>query len=281
MELKYPEEHLSCFNYETPGRPLAEVLQMMAGECLQRQTTVTLIVFALAGSVTLCWGDGATSYTLEKGWFMLLPPGRGFTVGCDDDAAGVLLLRVYDNISLCDGYSIEELYRQADASVAEHTHLVANQVIEKYIDLLVSNIRNELLCSRFLSDKARELFIYLRVYYTKEEVAGFFLPLVSADARFMDFVWRNYRKARNVAHFARMANCSMATFKKKFGRIVGSSPSVWLARQKAMNVYHDLCRSDKNIKEIAREYHFSSEPHLCTFCRVHLHETPGRLRARR
>ena len=279
MELLYPHEHLSCSNYETTGRPLAEIVNIEADEAIHREAAVTIILFILEGDVSLSRGEDTAAYTLDRGSFMLLPPGTGFSIN-GVSAARALLLRVYDNVTLCDAFSLEDLYRQVDATPLQHTHLVANSIVEMYIELLVSNIENELLCSRYLSDRVRELFFYLKAYYTKEAVAGFFLPLMSVDARFMDFVWRNYRKVHNVAHFAQMANCSTATFKKKFGRVVGSSPSVWLARQKAMNVYHDLCRSGKNIKEIAQEYHFSSEAHLCSFCRAHLHDTPGRLRGR-
>jgi len=277
MKLLCQNEDQICSNCKSEETGLVEVVEKRAGQTVERQTVQTIIMFILDGRTTLC-ADNMTSAILKKGDFVLFPPGMRFTVS-GEDRMSMLLLRINDSTMLCDSYSLKDLYSQVDTSLLEHIHLSSNPIIEVYINLLMSNIRSGFLCPHFLTDKIEELFFYLRAYYTKEQLAGFFLPLMSSDAWFMDFVWKNYRNARNVEHFAKIANCSMATFKKKFRRVVGISPSVWLARQKAMNVYHDLCRTNKNIKEIVAEYHFSSEPHLSTFCRAKLHDTPGHLRA--
>ncbi len=216
-------------------------------------------------------------YTLTEGNLMLFPPGIRVT-GRTCDRSKTMLLRVKDSLSLCDKYTLENLYRDADTSSLRHTHLESNTMVRLHLDYFAENICRGLQCVRFMEMKVMELFCYLRADYGREELQRFNLPLLSADARFMDFIWRNYRDAHNVTEFARKANCSLSAFKVKFKKVTGMSASTWLEEQKARNVYHEICCGQKSLKEISLEYHFSSVSHLGTFCRKKFGKSPKHLK---
>jgi transcriptional regulator GlxA family with amidase domain len=214
---------------------------------------------------------------INEGDMMLFPPGIKI-IGGTSEHAKVIVMRITDYMSLCDQFTVESLYADRDMNEIRHSHLKANAVIRSQMELVATIIEQELLCVRYMISKVHELFFYLRVYYDDRELAEFNMPLLGANARFMDFVWQNYRQMHNVEQFARKANSSLAAFKSKFKRITGMPPSQWLEKQKVRNVYHEIVCGQKSFKEISHEYHFSSVSHLGTFCRKNFDKSPGMIR---
>jgi AraC-like DNA-binding protein len=179
----------------------------------------------------------------------------------------------------CDKNALKNLYHDADISKLQHTHLESNEMVRLHLDYLAENVTRGLQCMRFMEMKVLELLCYLRADYDKEQLREFNLPLLGADAQFMDFVWGNYRDVHNVTQFAMKANCSLSAFKVKFKKVTGIPASQWLAERKARNVYHEICCGQKSLKEISAEYHFSSVSHLGTFCRKNFGKSPRHMKA--
>ncbi len=208
---------------------------------------------------------------------MLFPPGIRVS-GRTCDRSKTMLLRVKDSLSLCDKYTLENLYAGTDTSTLRHTHLDGNMMVRMHMEWFAENVGRGLQCVRFMEMKIMELFCYLRADYGKDALQGFNFPLLSHDAQFMDFVWRNYRSVHNVTAFARKANLSLSTFKEKFRKVTGLPASQWLEEQKVRNVYHELCCGHKSLKEIGAEYHFASVSHLGTFCQKHFGKSPKNIK---
>jgi AraC-like DNA-binding protein len=231
----------------------------------------------MEGGVELSFGT-VRKYPLLEGGLMLFPPGIKLSVRITGESASLMILKIKNRIALCDQYVLGQVWHNTDSAKLSHSHLEANQMIKTYMELLAENVTGPLCCYRFMENKIVELFHYLRVYYTPEELARFAKPLVSPDAQFMYFIWNNYRKVNNVIQFARMANYSLSNFKIKFKHVTGMSPSQWLNEQKARGVFHDITAGDKSLKEISEEYLFSSQSHLGTFCHKYFGKSPGSLR---
>lgn len=263
-----------CIHYGAEECPVIEMLGPTDG--FVRETHYTFILYMLRGTVCFSYGT-VKDYTLPEGGLMLFPPGIRIT-GHTDDRAQVLLLRIKDAPALCDKYTFESLYLGRDMGTLRHAHLEGNAIVRAGMELLAENIANGLLCVRFMEIKVQELFFYLRAYYTDDELAGFNQPLLGANARFMVFIWQNYRHVRNVEQFARLSNSPLATFKVKFKKVTGMAPSQWLTGQKVRNVYHEIICGQKSLKEISREYHFASVSHLGSFCRKNFGKTPGNMK---
>jgi AraC-like DNA-binding protein len=217
------------------------------------------------------------NHILTEGDLILFPPGIRVT-GRTDEQTKAVILRVKNDVPLCDKYTLEYLYKGRDTSKLRHTHLKANPIVKAHMELLAQNIDNGLLCVRYMENNMHDLFFYLRAYYDDDELAGFNLPLLGSNATFMSFIWSNYRKVHNVIEFAKLANSSLTAFKVKFKKVTGRPPSKWLAEQKARNIYHEITCGQKTFKEISHEYHFSSVSHLGTFCRKNFGSSPGNLK---
>lgn len=274
MDVLYLPSHRQCENYESDKKPTVEIIQDV--ESFEKNSTCSFIVYILSGTLSLSCGT-VQNHTLSEGDLMLFPPGVTIA-GKPKKTVRTLLLRINDRVSLCDKYTVESLYLEQGTDRLTHTHLNGNRRIRTYMEDLADNLAGGLRCVRFLTVKTQELFYYLRAYYSKEELAGFYLPLMGFDARFLNFIWSNYRQANNVVQFARMANQSLTKFKTKFKQITGMSPGMWLAEQKARNILHDLHCGQKSQKDLCVEYGFSSPSHLGVFCRKKFGKSPGRLK---
>jgi AraC-like DNA-binding protein len=274
MESLCVTQNRKCVHYGSDETPIVEIFP--STNHFERNVNHTFILYVLQGSLKFSYGL-IRDYVLNEGNLMIFPPGDKIS-GRTSEQAKIMALRIRDDISLCDKYRVENLYRGRDTTELRHTHLKGNEMVRAHMEQLTRNIENGLLCVRFMAMKVQELFFYLRTYYTDDDLARFNLPLLSSDARFMDFVWQKYREAHSVKQFARMANSSESAFKIKFKRITGKSPSQWLEEQKIRNVYHEISCGQKTLKEIGREYHFSSVSHLGTFCQKHFGKSPGQLK---
>lgn len=118
----------------------------------------------------------------------------------------------------------------------------------------------------------------LRAYYTKEELACFFYPLLGKDMGFKDFVLSNYLAIADIPEFARQLNLSIDTFKRRFKEAFGESAHKWITLRKSELIYRDLVVSEKTFTEITTEYGFSSQAYLCTFCKKYFDKSPQELR---
>lgn len=274
MECFHIPEHRRCENYESDKAPMVEIIQDV--ENFERDSTHTFIVYILYGTISISYGT-VPEYTLAEGDFMLFPPGIRIT-GRLKNPVKTLLLRIDDRVSLCDKYTLENIYHGRDMTGLRHTHLAGNQVVKRHMEGLAECVSDGLRCNRFLIIKLQELFYYLRVHYSKDELARFNLSLLGTNSQFMDFVWKNYRRAHNVKQLAQLANCSVDVLKEKFKRITGMPAGEWLAEQKARNIHHDIYCGQKTLKEICAEYGFCSPSHLGAFCQKKFGKSPGRLK---
>lgn len=269
-------ENRKCVNYGFEDWPLIEVIQPDGD--YEKNVTHMAIMYVMEGNVGVSFGT-TEDYPMTKGCFMLFPPGIKLSVAAKDgDKPKLIIIKVIKRLVLCDKYVFGNLAGRVDIASVRHTHLEANPMIRLYMELLAENVTGRLQCFRFMDIKILELFHYLRAYYRPEELARFTHPLMSPNAQFMYFVWNNYRQVRNVNQFAKLANCSLSAFKVKFKNVTGMSPSMWLTKQKAQNVFHEISTGEKSLKEISEEYHFSSVSHLGTFCRKNFGQSPGTLK---
>lgn len=277
MEQTCVHERRKCVNHgpDTVDWPLIEIIH--PEDSLTRNVTHLMVVYVLRGSTDAAF-ETETRYPLAEGDLMLFPPGTRIALTSAAADTSLVLMKVVNRVVLCDKYVFGRIWENIDTDGLRHRHLAANRTVRAYMELLAETVGGPLRCYRFMEIKILELFHYLRAYYRPDELAAFTQPLMSPNARFMYFIWNNYRAVRSVEQFAGLANCSMSAFQVRFRHVTGMSPSQWLNEQKARNVFHELSAGEKSLKEISDEYHFASVSHLGTFCRRYFGQTPGELR---
>lgn len=277
MELLYPSEHFSCYNYEKGQNAAFEILKCKAGYVIEKDLVDTEIVFIVDGHLTLSYGK-YIDLNIMKGKILFFPPGSHIKAGLIDDAY-IIICRIRGVLQLCDCLPFEKLYREYGKSNKDEFYMLdINKRIDDFIEHFVECVEDGLRCSYYFRTKMKELFFLFRAYYTKEQLADFFSPLMSKNSQFMNLMYRNYRKVKNVQQLVDISMYSSSGFKKQFNKVFGTSASEWLSEQKAALIFQDLNDSSLSIKEIAEKYDFSSVSSFSSFCMNKFGFSPGKIR---
>lgn len=280
MKLLYPEEHFKCFNYDKGKNATLEILEVPAGITIERDLHYTEIVFIVKGVFALSYGK-IINNEISEGKFMLFPPGSHVHVEAKQDTK-FIICRIRGIIQLCECIPLQQFASADSKSIDNQFHLLdINEKIYKFMDFLIECSEEGLKCTYYFETKMKELFFLLRAYYTKEDLGKFFKPLLSSDFTFMNLMYQNYRKVKNVRQLAELSLYSESGFKKQFNRVFGTSASEWLRSQKAALIFHDLNCSPLSIKELAERYDFASVSSFTNFCQQMFGKTPGNIRSQK
>lgn len=279
MKLLYPQEHFACYNYDKGQNARLEILKREAGKSIVRDLVDTEIVFVIEGRFSLSYGR-YINLEVTKGKILFFPPGSHVDARVLEDTH-IIVCRIRGVVQLCDCMPLDQLYREHGTKGNDHFHMLEiNERIYDYIEHFVSCVNDGLRCSSFFTIKMKELFFLLRAYYTKEDLAAFFAPLMGKDSQFMNLMYQNYRKVKSVQELADLSMYSPSGFKRQFTKVFGTSASEWLSDQKARLIFQDLNHSTLSIKELADKYDFSSVSSFSKFCLTKFGKPPGRVRPR-
>jgi len=280
MKLLYPQEHFSCYNYDKGQNARLEILKRPSGEKIIRDLVDTEIVFVIQGHFNLSYGK-YVDLDIQKGKIMFFPPGSHIEADIFEDTH-LIICRVRGVVELCECLPLERLYWEHGGNKNKDFHMLEiNERISSYIEHFVECTNDGLRCSSYFSIKMKELFFLLRAYYSKEDLAAFFAPLMGKDSQFMNLMYQNYRKVKSVQELADLSMYSSSGFKKQFNKVFGTSASEWLSDQKAKLIFQDLNHSPLHIKELADKYDFSSVSSFSNFCLSKFGKTPGKMRQRK
>lgn len=274
----YAQEHFCCLNHEKGKNVTLEIFDIPQGQFVERKLLETEIVFILKGKFALSYAK-LLNTKIAADNIMLFPPGSQVKIYALEKT-NLIIFRVRGILQLCECVSLQHLYTSNNKDYKEDFHMLAiNYRISKFIELLMECVNDGLKCSYYYEIKMKELFFLLRAYYSKEELAKFFSPLLSHNAQFMNLMYQNFRNVKTVQELADISLYSESGFKKQFYKVFGTSASEWMRNQKASLILHDLNCSELSIKELADKYNFSSVSSFSTFCQNKLGLPPGQIRA--
>ena len=275
--LQYAGEHRSCLNYRMPQDAAIKLLHYPEGMRQIVDTDESLIIFVLEGEVKVS-ADGHNDVLHRAGYISLQPRNSSSYIQVQQPCTFISFHSPHD-ITLCDRFSVQSLPRYIPEGFHyQFTLLPIRQRLAEYATGLRHCLEDGLGCVHFLEMKMQELFILLRAYYNREELATFFYPLIGKNRDFQDFVYEHYRQVDSLNEFAALANTSVDTFKRRFKETFGESAHKWITGRKAEHVYRDIALGILSFADIAEKYRFSSVSYLTTFCKQHLGKTPQQLR---
>lgn len=88
----------------------------------------------------------------------------------------------------------------------------------------------------------------------------------------------NYKRTSNIKDLAELSYYSLSGFDKKFRRIFGQAPSKWMNERRKTNIYKELFDANKTLKQISKEYGFSSAVYFNNYCKSVFGMSPGEIR---
>ena len=276
----YIEEHLNCYMYDS-SNAIVRYLQKDKGDRFVLKSENNYLFFLVAGQVKYSYGY-QTNMVLKAGNFMLIPRESNCEIEAEADSQ-IVLLKMHHRINFCNHFPLEMLYELDKRSKGtkkplQTITLKANEIISDWLKIVIKTTSGGLKCSYYQELKQKEILFFLRAYYTKEELIAFFTPILNSDMRFSNFIYENYQTIETIPQLAKLTSYSLSGFKKKFERVFGCPPAVWIKREKAKKIYHDINSTLRSFKDIAYEHRFSSPAHFDRFCKRQFKMSPGALR---
>jgi AraC-like DNA-binding protein len=239
-------------------------------EFIARENKILLVI---NGSLK-CSLPGYTDESLSSGQMIFISIGTRCLINTIEGVS-VICLKPGLILSRCNH---SDLY-QPELPEDKLTVLKFTPIISAYIDslrwFLNMNSQDHTL---YICIKTRELFYLMSICYTHGERSLFFRNLASRDRDFSDFIYQNYRKVKSINELASLSFYSRSGFEKRFRKTFGVPASHWITLRKAADIYHEIRRSRKSIKQISFDHGFSSLSHFHKFCKAKFGLSPGFIR---
>lgn len=279
MDLLYKSEHLSCPDYACTSECGFHVLNLKRGELLHRSFPEhTVLLLILKGELSIF--HDTRIYPVKGGTIFLAPKNVGFYIQAEDDTCIVTCLFSTTDMNLCNRFSLQQLqeYINPQNFIYDFNTLTICPQIHEFAKSLINALNDGLGCIHYHRFKREELMLYLRAYYTKQELAAFFYPIIGQDMDFKDFILNNYKSVRDVKEFAQKANLSVSTFNRRFKQAFSKPANQWMTERRSESILRDILMTNIPFALIAEKHAFSSPAYLVTFCKKHYGRTPNDLR---
>lgn len=278
MSLFYSKEHSTCYNYKLQTSATFKVLKFAKSDSPQIvNVDRSVIVFLLKGEALLTCNNHKDKIQ-KTGEMILLPRNSCCYIKVLEEST-IISCSFVQNIDFCSRFSFKHLGEfLPEKFIYDFMKLPMKERIMQYLSLLKDCLDDGLSCVHFHEMKEKELFLILRAYYSKEELAAFFYPLLGKDMDFKEFVLLNYLSIADLQEFAQLGNLSVDTFKRRFKEVFGETAHKWIIQRKSELIYRDIIMTDKSFADIALDYKISSQAYLSTFCKQHFGKSPQELR---
>jgi AraC-like DNA-binding protein len=233
------------------------------------------ILFLLEGEINISYNEFRNH--LCRAGEMIFIPQDTIAIAEAYTEIDYLLLSFNNQIILHEDLSWNELKEYSGERDVFHK-LDIRPPLQDVIDSISYYLKNKIECPHLDEVKEKELFLMLKVFYSKQEVARFLKPLLKQDMDFKAYVIKHYTNARNVEELAKLCNLSVRAFTRKFKLHFDDSPYRWILRQKANQIKMLLADKKISLQAIIKEYGFSSPAHFTTYCKKQFGVTPSTYR---
>lgn len=275
-DLLYLQEHRSCWNYFSEVPVGFKYYETEEGELFTAlNMNYQHLFFILKGEATISCNEFQNRY-FKQGECILIPTSAEMSFKALTPTEIVIF--TFESVnSSCDKLSLQSLAPISKGLDYDFEPTPIRCPLTEYLGILIYYLKNGMNCIHLHELKSQELFLVFRGYYSKEELANLFYPLIGRTIDFKRLIMENYRKVENVNELANLSCMSRANFDAKFKEEFGMPPYQWLLKQKAKHVRYGLSEPNATLSDIMRRYHFNSPTHFNRFCKQQFGCSPSEL----
>lgn len=276
METMCVTDQENCYHYNKEN-PLIEIHSSVKGEISEYFPADHIIMFVVKGNLKLSLNMYEECMLEENTLFF--HPGNVKSMMESLTDYTIIILRFNINIALCAQFPLEGLCDGAEQLEQKEVRVLpVSELIQPYVNSLMSLFENKNFCSYFHELKLKELLFLMKLSYSKEDLQQLFHPILNKDLEFTAKIYSNLHKVKTVKDLIEIFNYSYSGFEKRFKKIFGVSVYKWLQNERAKKIYHEITCTTKTIVTIGSEFGFSSPSHFNDYCRRMFNDTPGNLR---
>lgn len=190
----------------------------------------------------------------------------------------LLIIGFGELFNLCDKFTFQSLVPIQELLKYEFEPLDIRNPLDDFLVLMETYLEDGFEVKNLFKEKLKELFILFRAYYSKEELAMFFYPLVAKSVDFKVAALTNFSYNLNLEEWAEACHYNKRAFQRYFREIFGVAPEQWVAMEKAKQIRYYLSVTGIGLKEIAERLCFDSAVHLNKFCKTWFGMSPTDLK---
>lgn len=277
-DLLYVPEHLACRYYGNCYPYIFRTASLKKDEKfhdgLSRRS---FVLFLMRGSLQVTCSSG--SGQMQSGEMKHICRSCKYMFHALTDCE-MLICETVSDLSLCSQFTLDNLNAEV-LEVNEVKNYISLKICDNLWEMLVhfkTIYEAGLRCLHYQKLKRDEMFLYLRAYYTKHDLALFFHDFLGEDHSFKHYVLSNVDECATLEELIAGANMSRSTFIRRFKEIFKDTPSKWMLQRKALNVIRDIRFTTVPFSELSEKFKFSSPAYFTTFCKKNFGKTPQQLR---
>ena len=268
-----------CPTYNSNDNMTFRLMHLSAGKSMEMGDNIIHIVYLYKGSVMINGVTGKTC-TIPMNHFFLIARNEKYTVTASQDAEMVIQDVLYP-FFVCEKNTFDYTYAPTLEQVKGHYKFCSLELREPLLSCIKSIvflIRGGALCNHMIRLKMKEIFLYYKYYYSVEELAKMFYPIVTKQMEFFIKIQGAAPRAKTVKELAELSGYSLSNLKAHFKPYFGETPYNWLLTRKLDSIRMSLADDTKPLKLIVYEFGFSDQSHLNNFCKRYLGGTALQVR---
>lgn len=269
-------EHLSCGNYLSDINIGFIFIEPTEEIIIERESVSRNYLFLVTKGKISITCNLFENRVINHGEMILISRSSKFRWEADT-SSGVLILGFDIPQNPCDKLNFQSLYNLRDEIEYDFQPIPIRYPITAFNDLLIYLLKNGTNCSCIHLLKQQELFLLLRNFYSKEELATLFYPIIARDVDFKEFILKNYQNVNNINELIELSCMSKSSFFTKFKETFGITAKQWMLKQKEQIIIYESSKPGNAIKDIIATCGFDSPTLFNQFCKLHFHCTPGEL----
>lgn len=273
-ELHYVKEHLICKNYLRDSSTGFVYWELKAKD--RRTTTVptqwNYLVIVLEGQIRVnC--ETWINREIGSGEMFLIPKSSHAEGECFVDCK-ILTFAFDAPTTICDKLNFSYLAELSKTMDYNLNTLPVRYPVSLFSELLIYYLSQQINCFHLHEMKGNELFLCLRFFYSKEELASLFYPILSRSQDFRSFVLENYPKARSVKELIALSHMSRSVFYDKFNSEFGMPAKQWLTEKFMTKAAYKASEPGITVKKLMSDLDFSSLSQFQVYCKHNFGCTP-------
>jgi AraC-like DNA-binding protein len=277
-DMLYTEEHFKCPRYVRDAAFGFKYKEHPQGFYYTSESLrANVIVFLLQGTLRYDRGtDGM--HTMEAGNMLFLPVKSMCDLEFSDNTSIIYVAFERSNF-VCESMPLQVVNKLVEQFDSNSTNeLQINRPLKAFLDLLITYLRNGVNCGSFHMLKIDELFILIRHFYSKEQIAGFLAPILGPSQEFRSMCLRLRAETHNITEMVDRSGMSKTKFYAKFRDEFGDiNPKKWFDSYMEFKILHAASRAEATVKDLAYKFDFESESAFSQYCHRHFGQTASEL----
>lgn len=275
----YIDEHTSCGHYVADRHSYFKSEKTRAADVydfVDRQHN--RLMFFIDGEAKISCNE-FTDKPFKKGDVILLPKSARVVFRSVTDCH--TLSSIFDvPKNTCDKLNFQSYWQLCEQYAYDFSPLRIGEPMKRFLDLLIYFLDYDINCEHFHEIKQQEMFLIFKWFYTREELARLFYPMIGKSMNFKALVLENYLKVANVEELAKLSNMGRSNFDARFRKEFGMPARQWVLKQKANHIRYHLAEPSATIGDTMHRFGFNSATHFTRFCKQQFGCTPTELIAK-